>query len=179
MTRDAGVYAQALYGLMKEENGDREVLEQIRVLDASLREEPAFLRLLANPSVPKQERTGILDESFRGKLHPHLLSFLKLLTEKGHIRCFSDCAKAYTELYNADHGILPVQVTTAAEMTQAQKQALTRKLVGITGKTVELICTVDPAVLGGVRLDYDGKRVDGTVKNRLEQVRSVLNSTPL
>ena len=48
-----------------------------------------------------------------------------------------------------------------------------------TGKTVDLINQVDPAVLGGVRLDYDGKRVDGTVQNRLDTIGSLLKNTVL
>ena len=48
-----------------------------------------------------------------------------------------------------------------------------------TGKTVELVCRVDPAVLGGVRLDYDGKRVDGTVANRLDTIRTMRKNTVL
>ena len=53
------------------------------------------------------------------------------------------------------------------------------KLTQITGKTVELQNKVDPAVLGGVRLDYDGKRVDGTVQSRLDSVRDLLKNTTI
>jgi F0F1-type ATP synthase delta subunit len=38
---------------------------------------------------------------------------------------------------------------------------------------------VDAACIGGVRLDYDGKRVDGTVSNRLEKLGSLLKNTVL
>jgi len=38
---------------------------------------------------------------------------------------------------------------------------------------------IDPECLGGVRLDYDGKRVDGSVANRLETVRNMLKNTVL
>ena len=44
---------------------------------------------------------------------------------------------------------------------------------------MELQTRIDPACLGGIRLDFDGKRVDGTVKNRLETLRSQLNNTVL
>ena len=52
-------------------------------------------------------------------------------------------------------------------------------IILITGKTIELTNRVDPDVLGGIRLDYDGKRLDDTVSHRLEAIRSMLNTTVL
>lgn len=177
MSQIAGSYAQGLYTLAQEENLTKEILQQMTALDQAFAQEPGFLRLLAAPNVPKQERCSLLDDSFRGKLQPYLLNFLKLLTEKGYIRHFSDCCRAYTAQYHQDNGILPVRAVTAVALTQAQEQKLCQKLQTLTGKQIELTNRVDPEVLGGVRLDYDGKRVDGTVKNRLDSVRELLNNT--
>ena len=44
---------------------------------------------------------------------------------------------------------------------------------------IKLCCRVDPAVLGGVRLDYDGKRLDDTVSHRLDAIRGLLKDTVL
>ena len=137
------------------------------------------MRLLSSHSLPKEQRCGILEDSFRGKVHTYVLSFLKILVEKGYIRHFAECCKAYKAFYNQDHGILPVQAVTAAKLTEDQARRLTEKLEKLTGKTVELENRVDPAVMGGVRLDYDGKRVDGSVASRLESVRKMLKNTVL
>ena len=179
MTQTASVYAQALYGLVKETCAEEDVLQQMRVLCASFQEEPNFLRLLSDFSIGKQERIRILDDSFREKLHPYLLNFMKLLTEKGHIRQFPDCFKEYQALYNEDNGILPVRVMTAVPLTDEQKQRLTEKLCAVTDKNVRLDCRVDPELIGGVRLDYGGKRIDGTLQSRLDAVRNMLKSTLL
>ena len=61
----------------------------------------------------------------------------------------------------------------------AQRAKLTDKLSRLTGKTIDLACRVDPSVLGGMRLDYDGKRVDDTVSHRLDAIRNMLRSTVL
>ena len=50
-------------------------------------------------------------------------------------------------------------------------EKLLAKLAALTGKTVTLKEKVDPSVLGGLRLDMDGKRLDGTVQRRLETMR--------
>jgi F-type H+-transporting ATPase subunit delta len=95
------------------------------------------------------------------------------------MRHFSDCVKAYRELYNQDNGILPVTAVTAVAMTDKQAAALTMKLQSITGKHIELVSKLDPNVLGGMRLDYDGKRVDDTVAHRMDAVRNMLKNTVL
>lgn len=179
MTQIGTVYAQALYDLVKDEGSSEEILEQMKALDASFNAEPDFLRLLSMPNLSKEERCGVLDNSFRQKLHPYLLNFLKILTEKGYARHFSDCVLAYRQIYNRENGILEVTAVTAVPMTEEQIQRLQDKLTKQTGKTVALICRIDPACLGGVRLDYDGKRVDDTVANRLSSIGNLLKNTVL
>ena len=179
MTQAANTYAQALYSLAKDEDLAKQILQELDVLKQAFDREPEFIRLLSAANLPKAERCTVLDESFRGKVHIYVLNFLKILTEKGYIRQFSDCCKAYRREYNADNGIITVQAVTAAALTEDQKARLTEKLQKQTGKTVELVNRIDPSVLGGVRLDYDGKRVDGTVKNRLDTIGNMLKNTVL
>ena len=179
MTQAGSVYGEALYSLAVEESLSAQILDELSVLAQSFRAEPDFIRLLCTPNLSVQERCNILDDSFRNKLHPYVLNFLKILTEKGYMRHFFDCCKAFEESYNRDNGILPVTAITAVSLNPAQAEKLTAKLCQITGKQVKLHNRVDPEVLGGVRLDYDGKRLDDTVSHRLDAVRSLLKNTVL
>jgi F-type H+-transporting ATPase subunit delta len=179
MTGVGSVYGEALYTLARDEGLSEVILQQLKVLDGCFAAESDFVRLLGAPNLPKAERCRILDDSFRGKVEPYVLNYLKILTEKGYMRYFSDCVKSYREFYNKDNGILPVTAVTAVPLTDKQEQALTMKLQQITGKRIELVAKLDPNVLGGVRLDYDGKRVDDTVAHRMDAVRNMLKNTVL
>lgn len=179
MTEAAAIYGRALYTLARDEGLSRKLLSQLTVLDKSLGSEPDFIRLLAAPNIPKEERIRILESSFRGKLHPYLLNFLKILTEKGYMKHFSGCCRMYHQLFNADNGILPVTAYTAVPLSGELRSRLTQKLSAITGKTIELDCRIDPDALGGVRLDYGGRQVDGTLRGRLEEIRRLLHNTVL
>lgn len=179
MTEVGSVYGQALYDLALEEALTKPVLDELEVLLLGFEAEPDFVRLLSTPTLTKQERCQILDQSFRGKVQPYLLNFLKILTEKGYMRHFSDCCAAYREQYYKDNNILLVNAVTAVPMTKEQLVKLTRKLGTITGKQIELRNRIDSDVLGGVRLDYDGKRLDDTVSHRLEAVGAMLKNTVL
>lgn len=179
MTQIANNYGGALYELARDEGLSQRILDEISALSESFAAEPGFIQLMSTPSIPKQERCQIIDDSFRGNLHPYVLNFLKILTERGYIREFTGCCQVYRKRYNQDNGILPVTAVTAAPLDDKLRQKLANKLSQATGKTIDLSCRVDPQCLGGVRLDFDGKQVDGTVRRRLDDIRGILASTVL
>lgn len=179
MTQAASTYAQALYDLAKDEGLGKTILHELCVLKDVFTENPAYSKLLSMPDLPKQERCRILDEAFRGKVNPYVLNFMKILTEKGYIRHFPACCDAYRGFYNEDNGILVVKAVSAVALSPAQLEKLTAKLEATTGKTIDLQCSVDTAMLGGLRLSYDGMQVDGTVKNRLDSIGKMLKNTVL
>lgn len=179
MTQIGSAYGEALYALAKEEGLSQPILEQLSVLEQCFEAEPDYLKLLSAASVPKQERTRILDEAFSKTLQPYLLNFLKILAEKGYIRHFPHCCTAYRRCYYEDNGILPVTAVSAVALNGAQTKRLTEKLTAITGKTILLSNQVEPELLGGLRLDFDGKQLDDTIRHRLESIRQMLKNTVL
>ena len=179
MTEIANVYGQALYDLAKDEDLTDELLEQMSVLNEGFSAEPAFVQLLCAPSIPKEERCKVLDDSLRGQVHPYVLNFMKILTEKGYMRHFADCCRLFRQQYNKDKGILPVVAVTKLPLSDELRRKLTDKLSVVTGKTIDLECRVDPECLGGVRLELDGIQVDGTIRHRLDEIRKLLKNTVL
>lgn len=179
MTQIGNVYGESLYELAKDENLTAELAAQLKVLKDCFKQEPSFVTLLSTPSLTKAERCQILDDSFRGTVHAYVLNFLKILTEKGYMRFFSDCCDSFAALYNQDNGILPVTAVTAVALSSAQAEKLSAKLANITGKHIELSNRIDPSCLGGVRLDYDGQRLDDTVSHRMATIRDMLKNTVL
>lgn len=177
MSRSGQAYGQALYDLAKDENISCEIFEQLSVLDESFEKEPQFLRMLRLPNLKIEERLGILDTCFQGKVHSYVLNFLKLLTQKTLIGQFHSCYAAYREQYYADQNILPVTAVTAFALSQEQTQRLAQKLSVMTGKTALVFNKVDPACMGGIRLDYDGVSVDGTLAARMESICQMLKNT--
>ena len=170
MTELAKRYGGSLYELAAEENLTDELLQQLRTAVNSIEAEPQYLRLLSTPSVPKRERCALLDKAFEGA-HPYLVSFLKLLCEEDLLGELPGCLRAYQDRYNVDHNIL--------ELTAPSREKLLAKLQKMTGKNIVLTETVDPAVLGGLRLDMDGTRLDGTVQRHLERLRTEIDGAVL
>ena len=174
MTEFGKEYGEGLYALCAEENITQDVLDELACLKDEFRQNPDFLRLLSNLSLPKEERTGIADQALRGQVHPYVLNFLKILVERGAAYAFDECAAAYQECFDRDHGVVEAVVTTAKPLDEKQRQKLMEKIRGMTGKEVSLREKVDEGVLGGVLLQMDGKRYDNTVRTRLEKIRHTM-----
>lgn len=179
MTQVGTVYGQALYTLAQEENLSDAVFRQLDFLRQCFDAEPGYLELLSCAALSKPERCQLLEESMHNVLHPYLLNFLKILAENGRIRNFSECCNSYRQCYYRDKRILPVTAVTALPLFPAQTQRLSEKLAAITGKTILLSNKVDVGLLGGVRLEYDGKQLEDTIFHRLESVRRLLKNTVL
>lgn len=179
MTHIAKNYADALYELARDEGLDEQLFGQLREIKELLEGNPDYVRLLSAPNLPKSERLSALDEAFSGRVHPYLLSFLKLLCERGHIRELKDCTVQYRRRRNADRGILDAVAITAVPLRDELREKLRVRLQALTGKQVDLQYRIDPGVLGGIRLEYDGKALDGTVRSRLAGIEKTLSETVL
>jgi len=83
MTEIGTIYGGALYDLAEAEGLSAEILHQLQVLNKSFSQEPSYLSLLAAHRLSKEERCKILDDSFATQVHPYVLNFLKILTQKG------------------------------------------------------------------------------------------------
>lgn len=179
MTEIANAYGQALYDLACDEGLVEGLMEQLDVLRESFGAEPDFIRLLGNPSIPKQERCQVLDDTLGTQVHPYILNFLKILTEKGYMGHFAGCCELFRQQYNRDNGILPVTAVTMTPLSDELRQRLIDKLCAVTGKRIQLECRAEPDCLGGIRLELDGVQLDGTVRHRLNELRTVLKNTVL
>lgn len=179
MTEVAKVYGGSLYDLAAAEGLDERILTQLDTVCALMKQEPEYLRLLSTPSIPKQERCGLLQEAFGAQAEPYLLNFMKILCENGSLGQLFGCAQEYRDRYNAQHGIMPALAVSALPLTAAQKKALTGTLEQMTGKRVDLSCRVDPQVLGGLRLELGGVQLDGTVESRLAAVKAAIEQAVL
>jgi F-type H+-transporting ATPase subunit delta len=171
-------YGKALFLLADEESISDRIRSEGELIKQVLAENPKYITLLDTPSISGSEKHALLDAAFKD-LHPHLLNFLKILVTKRCIYLFPRMLSAYCAAYDEKNNILHASAVTAVEMTAAQKESLTKKLSDMTRKTVVLQCIVDPSVIGGVKLQFDGKQLDSSMEAQLASIRTMLKQTNL
>ena len=170
MTQAAKVYGGSLYDLAAEEKLDGQIMEQMNEIRQIFRENPEYLKLLGEPAIPLEERIKMLDEAFGGQIELYLLNFLKLLCEKKILREFAGCCEEFRRRYNTDHGIVEAVVTGAVKLKDDQMEALSAKLEKVSGKKIHLTQKTDPTVLAGLRVEMEGRQLDGTVQGRISDI---------
>ena len=172
-------YGGALFDLACEENIEFDILGQLRVVENVIRENPEYIKFLTAPNIPKSERVEAVDAAFSGRVHQYICSFLKLLTERGYARYIAECIGEYEERYYEYKGLVVAKVQSAVELSDTQKNAILTKLEKITGKEIELRCTVDPSLIGGMKIYVGDTLYEGTVRAKLDDLKNRLSATTL
>ena len=175
---DPREYGNALYLLAKEEGITDRIKEESEAVASLLSDNPKYVTLLDTPAVTGAEKNQLLDTAFTG-LHTHLLSFLKILVSKRSVYLFPRAYAAYCDAYDEDNNILHAHAVTAGALSEAQADKLRNKLEALTGKNVILKNTVDKGLVGGMKLQFNGKQLDGTLEAQLVALRKSLKQTNL
>ncbi|MBQ3079331.1 MAG: ATP synthase F1 subunit delta [Clostridia bacterium] len=176
MTNFANEYGDGLYILARDERLEWKILDQAELVEKCFRDNPDFLTLLDIRTIPLQEREDVIRKAFEDSVHLYLLNFLMLLVKRGGIREFSACIQRFRDDYYRDNHISLATVTTVRPLTDAQKQKIKEKLSQVTGRKIILSERVDRSLIGGIRVDVEGRRIDNTIKTRMELLRRSLHA---
>ena len=177
MTGLAREYGEGLYELARDENLGLLIFKQMDDISALLKQQPQFIRLLCSRAIERGERLRIIDDTFGNHVHPYVTNFMKLLVEREHFDAFLLCAQWFHQRFNEDSGIVEAFVTSAVALNEDELSALRVRLARISGRQVKLITAVDPALIGGVRVEMDGRRYDNTIQDRLGRLKRSLTQT--
>lgn len=175
MTERAGIYGGSLYDLAAEEHLTKPIYDDMLAVRDILRENPDYLRLLSEPAIKKEERLDLIEKAFGAACERYLVSFLKLLCDRNLLGEFEGCFTAYKKRYNADHNIAEAVVTSAVALSDGQLKTLGDKLGKYSGKTVVITQRIDPKVLAGIKVELEGRQLDGTVSGRLDNMSRKLS----
>ncbi|MBQ9901756.1 MAG: ATP synthase F1 subunit delta [Clostridia bacterium] len=167
-------YAAALFSLARETRSEKETLEELRFIESVFEDAPDYAAFLAAPAIPKSERLGSLQQAFENSLSEYVMSFLSLLCEQGGAPILGECAAEYERLYNQSAGLARAEVVSAVALSDDQKQRLRAKLEKLSGRKLNIRWKTDPSLLGGVTVDIEGLRIDGSLRTKLKNVRKVI-----
>ncbi|MCF0135475.1 MAG: ATP synthase F1 subunit delta [Lachnospiraceae bacterium] len=167
-------YAEALFALSLEEKTVREDYEALEMVGTLMDENPAYLLFLATPSIPRSERVKALLDAFEGSVPERVLSTLCLLVEKGRIPDYREVKEEFYELLLAYESRTVALVTSAVPLSEDEKNRLKISLEKNCGHSVELECSVDSSLIGGMIVEMEGKTMDGSLKSRLRRLKEAI-----
>ncbi len=174
----ARVYAEALYEAAVEAGRVKPIDENLSALLEALASNPAVLRAIMNPELPREAKRRILVRMM-DEADPLARNALLVMVDNGRLPLVQDMQIAYADLAAREEQVLTVHVTTAVPLDPGQLDALQKRISDAVGQHARIAATVDESILGGLVLRARGVLVDASIRHRLAELRRALVNTPL
>ncbi|MGB3368962.1 MAG: ATP synthase F1 subunit delta [Acidaminobacteraceae bacterium] len=167
-------YSESLFEVAVEENILDKTIEDMLLIKESFETYPKLYELFRSPQISSIERKAMLSEVFGPKVSTEVLSFLKILVDKGRCSEIFGINDSFMSLSDKHNGIIHVVAKTAIAMDEKEIDALKAKLSSDMNCTIEIINEINPEIMGGLTLKIGDKVIDGSVKKKLNDIRDEL-----
>ncbi len=169
-------YGDALFMLAEELSQTDEIRRDLEIISEVVRDNPKYLDLIDTPALPVSERLALVDSAFGG-LNKNLVNLIKMLAEKRLTHSIKKISDHFMRRYDDANGIERVEVVTVIPLTDEQTNKLATKLKDITGKRQIIVRnTVDPTLIGGMKLRYSGIQLDGSIRTKLDSFEKSISA---
>lgn len=168
-------YAEAAFEIAERDDSMEAWLAALRVADERLTGDEA-MHLLSNPSVAAAARIEVLERILADDVSGPPRNLLALMIRRGRFEQLPAVIREFGRLYRQREGIVEATVTSAGGLDAAELTALRLRLEALIGAHIELEQAVDPAVIGGVMVRVGDQLIDGSVRGRLERLRTDLTN---
>lgn len=176
VTRIATRYAKSLIELAVEQGKLPEVHADVKTLTEAVKNRDLYL-LLKSPIISNDKKNAALQAVFGGQFDPLTMAYMTLLVNKNRESYLAEISAEFLEQYKTLQGITTVKVITATPMTDAVLHDLKARLLssGVTNPHLDVQTVVDPELIGGFVLEFDNKRYDASIANKLAELKSTFN----
>lgn len=175
----AEVYSRSLYELAEKKGGQTMVEDVAGEMESILeltREDDRFGEFLASPAVSMPDRARSLDAIFKGRVSDLVLRFLQVLNEKGRLYHLPAVGAAFDSLVQHKFGKVEVDVYTADAMGSDELREVRAQLQKAIGREPVVHSYVEPAMIGGVKIQVGDRLIDGSIATQLRRVKDQILS---
>lgn len=162
-------YAKAVFKLAQSQKRLSQWSEAL-ALAASVVVDPRVGALLSNPAITAEQLAGLVTEVGGERLDEQARNLIATLAANRRLGYLPEIAARYEQLRADAERTIEVTVTSAVELSAAQKSHYAEALAKRLGREVRLSCVTDPALLGGAVVRADDLVIDGSVRAGLAQL---------
>ena len=164
-------YAEAFLQVANDLNQVEEIVSQAKEVLNLINESPELEKALSSPILEKDAKKNILIQLFSEKINQTLLNLLKLLADRQRIGILVPILERFLELYRQSSNIALATVTSAVELTEDQKDLITKKISAIAGtEKLELVTKIDSKLLGGFVASVGSKVIDASLSSQIRKL---------
>lgn len=170
-----GRYASALFDLASEQGAVSVVEGDLERLGQALRDSADFAALIRNPQITRAAAGRAVDSVAELlDVGSPTASFLGVLSANRRLATLPEIIRAFQTIAAAARGEVAAEVASARALSEEQLEALRQKLQAREGRAIKLTARVDPELLGGLVVTVGSKRIDGSIRTRLNTLAQAM-----
>ena len=150
-------YGDALFEVALEKNQLDEFLDEVKAAQTAIEENKELFKLMSHPKIVKEEKIKIITDIFTGKVSEELVGLLRMIVDKGHFEQVDSVFTYFIDEVKEYKNIGTAYVTSAMELSDAQKAA----------------------VIGGMVIRIGDRVVDSSVRTKLYDLTRELSKIQL
>jgi len=170
-------YAKAAFEYARDAKASAEAFaawSQGLALASQVVADPRIEELIKNPELTAADHASLVNDVLGQRLSPGVENFVRVLAENDRLLLLPEIAAHFEFLRSQAENTVDVEVVSAVPLDAAQSEKLRQALDKRLKAKVHMKNTVDPALLGGAVIRAGDLVIDGSLKGRLERLRTEL-----
>jgi F-type H+-transporting ATPase subunit delta len=168
-------YANALADIALEQGAAEPVLKQLSDFNEAYTESSELRTFLSSPAVAREAKHGVIEKLVARLGASRIMrNFLFLVVDNQRAPLLPQMLESFQRVLQQRQGLAEAEVVSATVMNDAQKSHMQQTLEKLTGKKIQAKYSQDPALLGGALVRIGDTIYDGSLRNRLNQMRGRL-----
>jgi F-type H+-transporting ATPase subunit delta len=167
-------YAEALFRVAQ--TGDMAAWSELVSQLAQVGANPDVQAIASNPKLTSSDLVAALSSLVKAPVTPEATNFLTMLAENGRVSLLPEIGAQFQVLKNAQAGAADAEIASAFALSDAQVAELVAALEKKFGRKLNPTVTVDPSLIGGVRVLVGDEVLDTSVRAKLQQMHAALTA---
>lgn len=172
-------YAEAFYNIAEEHNKIDEYQQELELVVKTIEEMENLREYMDHFLIPVDAKKEVISKIFADNISVMTLNFLHMIIDKRREAYLDFIVEEYQELTDIYHNISKAELISAQEVPEDAVQDLVEKLSISTGKIVQLKQTIDPLLIGGIKIRIGDQIIDATVAKKLEMLKTQLKEAKI
>jgi F-type H+-transporting ATPase subunit delta len=170
-------YATALADIVLEQGAAEPAKKQLADFKTAYAESAELRNFLASPAIPREAKRGVIEKLVaRFGASKIIRNFLFVIVDNRRIQHLPEITLSFDEVLRQRQGVAEAAVASAMELNDGQKTVLVRTLEHLTGKKIQANYSLEPELVGGAVVRIGDTIYDGSLRNRLNQLRARLTA---
>jgi F-type H+-transporting ATPase subunit delta len=166
-------YAEAVFALAKE-RGELRRWSDMLGLAAGVFQDEQMQAAIANPKLTTDDIEKLMLAICGDRIDGAARNLIQVLSHNGRLAVLPEIRELFELLKSEDEGLVEARISSAYPLDSAQLDSVVSLLSRRYGKNISPSVSVDPELIGGVRVQVGDKVWDASVRGRLQGMAAAL-----